>query len=172
MRKSLVITVTGPDRAGLVDALSTAVAQHGGNWEESRMARLAGQFAGIVHVSCAAEEAETLSKALLAIEREGLSVFVIEGSSELPSQSPKWLRLELIGTDRAGIIREISHALAERNVSVEELHTERQEAPHAGGMLFSARAKLRCPATLAMAELRSALERIASDLMVDLRLEA
>jgi glycine cleavage system regulatory protein len=48
MRQPLIITFTGPDRPGVVDRLAGVVSQHGGNWEESRMARLAGSFAGIV----------------------------------------------------------------------------------------------------------------------------
>ena len=47
---SLILTIVGPDRPGLVRALSEAVAARGGSWLESRMARLAGQFAGIVLV--------------------------------------------------------------------------------------------------------------------------
>ena len=41
---SVVLTVIGRDRPGLVDALSRVVAEHGGNWEESRMSHLADQF--------------------------------------------------------------------------------------------------------------------------------
>ena len=43
---TLVLTVIGRDRPGLVDTLSGVVAEHGGNWEESRMAHLADRFAG------------------------------------------------------------------------------------------------------------------------------
>ncbi len=44
----LVLTLIGPDRPGLVEAVAEPIAAHGGNWLESRMAHLAGQFAGIV----------------------------------------------------------------------------------------------------------------------------
>ena len=47
---TLVLTLIGPDRAGLVEAVAAVVADHGGNWLESRMSRLAGQFAGILEV--------------------------------------------------------------------------------------------------------------------------
>lgn len=46
----LVLTAIGDDRAGLVSALSDAVAERGGNWLESQLARLAGKFAGIALV--------------------------------------------------------------------------------------------------------------------------
>ena len=38
----LVLTLIGPDRPGLVEAVAEVVAAHGGNWLESRMAHLAG----------------------------------------------------------------------------------------------------------------------------------
>ena len=50
---SLVMTVIAPDRPGLVEALAATVASHQGNWVESRMAHLAGQFAGILHIEVA-----------------------------------------------------------------------------------------------------------------------
>ena len=47
---TLVLTVIGDDRAGLVNALADVVTAHGGNWERSQLAELAGKFAGIVLV--------------------------------------------------------------------------------------------------------------------------
>ena len=51
MRDTLVLTVIGPDRTGLVQSVAERITAVGGNWEESRMARLAGQFAGILRVT-------------------------------------------------------------------------------------------------------------------------
>ncbi|MBU1777531.1 MAG: glycine cleavage system protein R, partial [Gammaproteobacteria bacterium] len=47
----LVITASGEDKVGLVDQLSSRIADSGGNIEESRMAVLGGQFALIMLVS-------------------------------------------------------------------------------------------------------------------------
>ena len=46
----LVLTLIGSDRPGLVEAVAEVIAGHGGNWLESRMAHLAGKFAGILRV--------------------------------------------------------------------------------------------------------------------------
>ena len=48
---TLVLTVIGDDKAGLVNAVAQVVARHGGNWERSQMAELAGKFVGIVLVT-------------------------------------------------------------------------------------------------------------------------
>ena len=70
--KSMILTVIGPDRPGLVRALAQTVAAHGGSWLESRMARLSGQFAGIVLV----DAEDSLVPALQALEQEGLRIVV------------------------------------------------------------------------------------------------
>jgi glycine cleavage system regulatory protein len=48
MSLSLVLTVIGDDRPGLVERLSAAIGKHGGNWLQSSMSHLSGKFAGIV----------------------------------------------------------------------------------------------------------------------------
>ena len=48
---TLGLTAIGDDHAGLVRVLSGVIADHNGNWETSRMAHLAGKFAGIVMVT-------------------------------------------------------------------------------------------------------------------------
>src|ERR1700712_3797180 len=103
---SLILTVVGPDRPGLVRALAGAVAARGGSWLESRMARLAGQFAGIVLV----EAPDTLAPDCCARGGKGLRIPVQPATSgtPVPSASPR-LALEVVGNDRPGIVRDISH---------------------------------------------------------------
>jgi len=173
MRSQLVLTLIGRDRPGLVEALAAEIARHGGNWEESRMAHLAGKFAGILRVSLPDESAAQLTQALARLEREGLRV-IVEGAeaSAAAAASARRLRLELVGNDRQGIVRDISQALARRGVNVDELHTTCEEAPMGGGQLFRATALLRVPSEIAIEELRAALEALADDLMVELSLDA
>ena len=79
--------------------------------------------------------------------------------------------LELVGLDRPGIVREISQLLASSGVNVEELVTNRTSAPMSGDMLFEARAHMRVPAGTDIASLRAGLERLANDLVVEVKLE-
>ena len=96
----LILTVIGPDRPGLVNALAAAVAGRGGSWLESRMARLAGQFAGIVRVEAAAG----LEDDLHALENQGLRIVVQPAAAE-PVAAGERLTLEVVGNDRPGIVR-------------------------------------------------------------------
>lgn len=164
---SLVVMVIGKDRPGLVESVSAAVQAHGGSWVESRMSRLAGQFAGILRVSVPAERAGALSEALEGLRAGGLRVVIERGLADAIEEG-RVILLELIGSDRPGIVHKISEALAARGVNVDELNTECEGAPWSGGTLFKAMARLRVPATLDLDQLRESLEAIAGDLMVDI----
>ncbi len=166
---TLVLTVIGKDRAGLVDALAEPIAAHGGSWDRSHMARLAGEFAGIVVVSVPDERAHELTVELGMLSERGLlEVTVAIASADAPASPDTLLELHLVGQDRPGIIRDVASALARRDVSIEELETSAASAPMSGELLFEASATLRVPAGTDPDDLRSALEDIANELMVDL----
>jgi len=165
--ESLVVTVIGKDRPGLVESVSAAVEAHGGSWVESRMSRLAGQFAGILRASVPAERVDALSEALEALRSGGLRVVIERGVDDTIDEGHV-IMLELVGSDRPGIVHKVSEALAARGVNVDELNTECEGAPWSGDTLFKAKAKLRVPTTLDLDQLRESLEAIAGDLMVDI----
>ena len=170
MRTSLVLTVIGDDKPGIVERVSNEILAAGANWEESRMARLSGKFAGLLRVSVDVERAETLAARLMTLRDAGLTV-VVERSGGLQEGAFRTLRLELIGNDHPGIIRDISRALAEHRVNIEELETDITSAPMSGENLFRARAQLSVPSTVTLEALRMRLEALAGELMVDLTLD-
>ena len=171
MQVSLVMTVIGRDRPGLVDSLAGLVAQYGGNWLESRMSRLGGQFAGILRVQVSREQEAGLVGSLTELQRDGLTVVVHSERPKFEEPGGPIVFLEIVGQDRPGIVHQISHALASRAVNVEELDTECSSAAMSGETLFKARAKLNIPESCNLATLRLELEKIAEDLIVDLRLK-
>ncbi len=171
MPASLILTIVGPDRPGLVNLISDRVTAHGGNWLESRMANLAGQFAGIVHLHVPQASIEALIVAFQELEAQGLRIVVTRGTDGASGAPGRRMKLELIGQDRPGIVRDISHALASRGVSIEELVTDCVSGSMSGESLVRASAQLRVPAHVGTAQLRGALEAIANDLMVDLTLD-
>jgi len=165
-----VITLLGEDRPGLVARLSETVKTHGGNWLESRMSQLSGQFAGLLLVSAPEEQAEALKEALERLAGEGLSVQMQRGKSA-EVDSAQVIRIELVGHDRPGIIREITQVLARHGGNVEELDTGIRAAPMSGELLFEATILLTLPAGIETSDLRQDLEAMANNLMVDLSLE-
>jgi glycine cleavage system regulatory protein len=166
---TFTLTCIGDDRPGLVSALSAPISAHGGSWERSQMARLAGKFAGVLLVEVADERAEALVADLTALKDIGLEV-LLERTDMPAEHSSLRLSLELLGADHPGIVAEISTALAAQRIGIEELSTDVREAPMAGGMLFEARAVLEAPPTTSTEELRTMLEALADELMVEIRL--
>ncbi len=172
MQLPLVLTLVGTDRPGLVESVARVVADHDGNWLESRLCRLGGQFAGIVRILTRTERRAALTAALHALAAEGLTVEIFEDApAARPVASGRAAQLELVGQDRPGIVRQVSATLAARGVNVEELATECVSAPMSGETLFQARAKLRLPDNCDVAALRAELERLAADLLVDIVFE-
>ncbi len=168
MQTPLVMTVIGKDRTGLVESLARLVAEYGGNWLESRMCRLGGEFAGILRVQIPADRRAALEQALSKLSNLTIVAHTDE-SVQAPGQS-QLASLEVVGHDRPGIVREITRALAAQGVNVEELSTERTSAPMSGEPLFLARAKLLLPTDLSVDSLQQSLVRVAADLTVEIKL--
>lgn len=168
---SLVVTVIGPDRPGLVSLLSERGKAFGASWAESRMASLAGQFAGIIHFYVASENAAPLARALRELSSTGLDIVIAESHGAAQHADARLLRLELVGQDRPGIVRDISRAIAAAGISIEELDTQLKSAPWSAENLFEAKALLRVPNGVPADALRGTLEMLANELMVDISLE-
>jgi glycine cleavage system regulatory protein len=168
MQKKLFLTLMGKDRTGLVESLARIIADHGGNWLESRMCRLGGEFAGILSASVPEDRLQALSTSLQRLHSEGLTIVIRHDKPSAAPSPTKTATLNLVGHDRPGIIYHLSAALANQRINVEELETECSSAPMSGEMIFKAMAKLQIPDGCAISELRKELEEIGSELMVDI----
>ena len=166
---TFTLTCIGDDRPGLVSAVAATIKAHEASWERSQMARLAGKFAGILLVEVDEDRAKALVAELCALEHIGLQVTLARTDPPVEHESQR-LSLELLGADHPGIVAEISAALAERGIGIDELTSDVREAPMAGGMLFEARAVLQAPPETSTESLRSTLEALADELMVEIRL--
>lgn len=170
MSDTLVMTLLAADRPGLVESVAAVVAEHGGNWLESRMSHLGGQFAGILRVAVAPNRKDSLLAALRTLGSSSLAITVHPDESPITQVRDNLYFLELTGHDRPGIVREISAALAAEHVNVEEFESEISSAAMTGETLFTARATLQLPASCDTLRVRQRLEKIASDLIVDITL--
>ena len=166
MRVSLIITILGPDKPGLVESLSETLSKFGGSWTESRMAHLAGKFAGLLQISFPAENVEPLTKAICKLETDNFKIHVEKADGEV-SKPVKILKLELLGQDRPGIIYDITQQLAKLEVNIEELESHIREASMSGEILFCAELTLGLPANVTSDEVQDALEEMSDQFMID-----
>jgi glycine cleavage system regulatory protein len=167
MTTPLILTFVGDDRPGLINAISDAVAAHRGTWLESRSVRLAGKFAGVVLVSVPDESLIPLESALAKLAPSGLRVSIDRGAAG-DEKAGRLVTLEIVGAERPGIVRDVTRALTDLGVNIEEFTSGLEGEPFTGAEMFRAHARLSVPAGLELDELRKAVERLAAEIMVDL----
>ena len=167
---SLVVSIVGTDRPGIVNSLADRAQRFGANWAASRMTRLAGEFAGMVHFEVPRENAQALTNSLQGLASSGLQV-VIAGSegAALPA-SQRLVELELVGQDQVGIVSKLTKLLAERAISIESIHTDIVRSSTDGQKTFKVKAQLRVPASMSVEALQRDVGALASDMMLDIAL--
>jgi methionyl-tRNA formyltransferase len=167
---SLIVTLVGPDRHGIVSQLSERAQRFGANWAASRLTRLAGEFAGTVHLEVPHAHADALVTALRELSASGLQVVVARSTGGSVPATLRAVELELVGDDRIGIVSTLTKILAERGVSIENLHTEILRSGVTGKQTFKIGAHLLLPATLSVDALRQELGALAHDMTLDIAL--
>lgn len=171
MNTQLVLTVLCDDRPGVVELLAQTISQHHGNWLESRMANLAGKFAGILQIAVADTHQLELRKALNLLADKGFRI-VIEDAITISKPDCREFNFSVVGNDRPGIVREIAQAFAVRHINMGELETACSSMPWSGEPLFEATGVIEVPKAVDMNELYDYLDKIADELAVDIRLES
>ena len=169
MQMEMVLTVIAKDRPGVVEVLADVIAAYGGNWVDSAMSRLGGEFAGILRITIDEDRAAGLEQAFDALREDGIHTTIRKGQVTEKSTG-RTAYFEVVGQDHTGIVRDISRVLAENRVNVDELRTHVFTGSMTGENMFSAEADIQLPDGLELDELCQKLESIASDLMIDIKM--
>ena len=160
-----------PSRDEKIPANEPDIESNGGNWLESRLAQLGGKFAGLIRVSLPAETGLALENDLSAVAASGLSVRVTATGDKPPPVPGRDITLTVLGPDRPGIVREISRALAQRQVNVLEMDSRVISAPMSAEMLFSAHIDAWIPELTDLDDLSGTLDEIADHMTLEIDLE-
>lgn len=169
--RTVVVSLIAADRPGLVAELAETVAEQGGNWLESQMGRLGGTFAGAVLVELEEGRVEDLSAAVRDL-RDVDVVEVTAATTAAPGDGDLTpTRLVAVGQDQPGIVREITVALADRGLGIQEFHTSTGDAPMSGERLFEAVAVVGVAPDVDLTNLRTALDEVSAQLSLDIRLD-
>jgi len=173
MHTGIVITLTGTDRIGIVEEVSGVLLALGGNVSTSRMARLGGEFTMLILVSLPVESVARLDGAFAALIAQGYKLTVTETAPVDTHASWPEYRVFVAGADHEGIVHQIASGLSASGITIESAETEIVEAPFSGAPLFSMRALVLVPPTLAEAEWIGALMEAgqSADVEVEVLLE-
>lgn len=171
METSYIVTFIGDDRPGLVEELSSVIESNRGNWLESRLSQLGGKFAGLILVTLPGDNGAELESDLKALSATGLSIKVTAADAAATATNGRGITLTVIGPDRLGIVREISRALALRQVNVVEMDSHVSSAPMSAEMLFRSRIDAEIPEHIDLDDLQDTLDEIANDMTLEIELE-
>ena len=164
MKESLVMTLIGKDRPGLVQSLSAVVEAHDGSWQASRMVHLAGEFAGLLSIEVPQNKSAALKSALGDLP--GVTVHISRGTSVAGDGHTR--SLEVVAQDRPGIVRQVTEVISSLDLNIEELESEVVSAPMSAELHFKATARL-SGSNSAFDALQDRLEDLGAEIMVDLK---
>lgn len=167
---SLVFTIIGNDRPGLVERIARIVNEHEANWLGSRMSQLGGKFAGMIQVEGEKAHLDELKIALRSLDEVGLSVTVEEGEDVADQKEARTITVTMLGLDRPGIVREVSQALAAHELNVLDLKTDITQAAMTGRPMFNGAAIVECADNQDLSDLADSLEKISQALSVDIEI--
>lgn len=169
MFNNFILTVVSDDKPGIVDAIAKVVSQCEGNWLESRLVKLGGKFAGVVHVTLPKDNEDPLKQALTNLKQQGISVTLEQHSQEgEASAETTSAKFHAVGPDRPGIVKEITQALLQHNINLAEIETSLSSMPYSGEPLFEAEGYLQVPEGADLSKLQDAMADIADALGLDI----
>jgi len=164
MNKQLIMTIIAQDKPGIITTLAEIIKRHHGNWLDSRMSHLAGEFAGIIHVEVPSTQHSNLIAALTKLIAQGITVTVREAGTGITDETLKCHNIDIIGPDRNGIVAETTQLLATHNINILKFDTDVSDAAMTGGVLFSANAIISTPLALDLDDLQDKLRDLANEL--------
>ena len=173
MTKNLVISALGNDKPGIVNELSKAILDQGGNISESKMTVLGGEFAMMLLVT---GTQECINNIISKLDNTGksLNLTLIAKETQATESNHKRLpyQITVVSMDHPGIVHNISDFLSSRDLNIEEIETKTYPAAHTGTPMFSLDMTISIPADSSIRTLRDEFLIFCDDLNLDASLES
>lgn len=119
-----MLTLVGEDRSGIVAQVTGALYEAGGNLGEASMMRLGGNFTVMLMVDYAGD-ADGLREVLKPVVRSlGLHLHVDRIAGQLHRHVVPDVRITVSGADRAGIVAQVTGALASAGLNILDLESD------------------------------------------------
>lgn len=173
MQNHLVLSIHCEDKPGVIKSVAKVVAEHNGNWLESRFSQLAGLFAGIVRVSVDQDDISELTEALSDLQEVGLFVTTHTEppqGQKAPEEPTKKAHFHALGPDKPGIVKEFTQAFIQAQLNICSINSKISSMPYSGDPLFEAEGVLDIPETLDVLELQDTLSETADAIGIDFTL--
>lgn len=167
----VAVTAVGPDRPGIVAAVTGVLLRHGGNLEDTAMTRLGGHFAMVLVVEVPGDEDAVALEQALASETPamGLNITVrpIADLAEDADAGSPWA-VTVHGADRPGIVHHVTSVLAAHGANIVDLATHRVASDAGTGYVMLLEVLLPDDGAV----LAAALDALATELGIDIHMRA
>ena len=119
-----MVTLIGEDKPGIVAAVTRALFEFGLNLGETSMLRLGGNFTVMMMVSGEHSEAELRDRLKPVIEAQGMCLNIDPIKAHLHEHLVPNIQVTVTGADRAGIVAQVTSALAEAGFNILDLESD------------------------------------------------
>lgn len=175
MENKFIMTAFGKDRPGIVADISEIIFENKCNLEDSNMGRLADEFTLILLLTGKGDDLqEKLSRDCKRLEREkNIFVFIRPLDYHVPdiSNGNSNCTIEVEGIDQAGIVYKVSKLLADLNINIETLKSQKKFSPNSGTAMYSMKINTKAPDTISMETFEESLENLGNELNVDISMK-
>ncbi len=163
----VLISFFSDDRPGVIEDLSSAVGDCGGNWLDSQLSRLGGRFAGVLQAQVPRAEQQRLAKELAALSAKGITATVTT-AGEAPTPVAATRSITVLGPDRPGIVHEMTKALHAGGFNIVSMATAVETAPMSGEPIFRAEARIEVHEGSRLDELEWQLDAMAEAMTLEI----
>jgi len=173
MQTYIVVSLTGPDRAGIAFECARLADEAECQVKDSRMAVLGGEFCAQMLISGNWNAIAKLESSLPRVARE-LDFELTIRRTQLRSDTDKLIPygVEVLSLERPGVVREVTEFFSIREINVEDLYTTCYAAMHTQAPMYSLHMTVGVPADLSIATLRNEFLEMCDELNLDAVLTA
>lgn len=168
MTQLIVLSAIGTDRAGVVNDLSKVILDCGGNIEESRMTALGNEFAMLLLVSGNWHTLSKLESSLDKLSKDrDLTVTIRKTGVRSHDEKSMPYAIDVVALDQPGIVFQLAHFFASRNIEIADMATRSYAAAHTGSPMFAVQINVNVPASVALSQLRDEFLEMCDQLNLD-----
>jgi len=172
MKKLLVISALGKDRPGIVNELSKAVLDCGGNIEDSRMTVLGGEFAVMLLISGTWNAIGKMEAMIPGLQKKlNLTLVAKHTEPRQPGKKVVPYMVDVVAMDHPGIVHDVAEFFSGREINIEDMNTWTYAAAHTGTPMFALGMTISVPSEQNIGRLRQEFTEFCDDLNIDATLE-
>lgn len=172
MENKYILSAFCKDRPGIVAAITKMLYELGCNLEDSTMTRMLNEFALILLFTSRAEGLQNqLEQACARLETEkGITAIIrpVESEDEQKPDGHINRTLSVTGVDQTGIVYKVSRYLADCNINIANLTSQRTISPESGTVIYSMELIVQIPDELSLKELENGISQVGEELSLDI----